>query len=856
MGKPMDFLDQIAQKLHKRELILFVGSGMSAGCYPTWRDLLKELIAAHLHGDDKTEAEEMLAANQYLNAAGVIQLKIGNDLQKRLAQRFEKKPCPDVEARYKLLDNLPFRAIFTTNYDHFLNTVADRAWVTQAEELGDVLDKGRILKLHGDATRPDTMVLTAFDYADAKFNPKLTQLMETAAATSSFLFVGYSMEDEDVLLWLERTAFLGGNNLDGRHFALVDGGKWKANKRALYRKRFGVNIVDAPLADGYPDIAGFLEKLRAAWQELVSAELDWERELYIDPDIKPASAKDAPARSLDAFIKAWIADESKHLLVLLGEFGTGKTWFSNRVYDLTRAHGKRAPKIVRLEEFRQGATAKTIMKRLAGGAALFEESNEKGDFVLILDAFDEMGRAPGDKLNQAFEKLRHLVVGRAKVIITSRKEFFRDEEAERRVFGREAEASDDKVSAKGVEKVEIQLFNAGKIQAALAVRKKPEIFERIRGHKHLKDLASRPVLLNLITEYRGEFNSATRQVDLYEPYIQEMLFRGNRAMYAERRKFAEKLAWEIQQSGAGSIHVDEADQLGRELFQDDFDKNDDLLRSRTLLVRYELSNLTFGHTSFREYLVAKQIAPYLQRDEFRVCKLSDPTIRFIRELWEWKAPCAEEKDGMVFVPSGPFVCGEGDTARVENLTEGVWMDKYPVTNSQYLDFLKTQKKVNPDWIKHEYSRIKKGPKLEDAKYREHPVTGVTWHGAQEYAKFQGKRLPNDLEWEKAARGADGREYPWGDGFDKSKCNTADSGRDDTSAVTEYREGVSPYGCCDMAGNVWEWMENDYEPGEPYKSLRGGSWSDDPQVARCAVRYFDGSGYIIDYAGFRCARTSH
>jgi hypothetical protein len=71
---------------------------------------LKELIAAHLHGDDKTEAEEMLRANHYSNAAGVIQLKVGNDLQKRLALLFKKNRCPEVEARYKLLDNLPFRA--------------------------------------------------------------------------------------------------------------------------------------------------------------------------------------------------------------------------------------------------------------------------------------------------------------------------------------------------------------------------------------------------------------------------------------------------------------------------------------------------------------------------------------------------------------------------------------------------------------------------------------------------------------------------------------------------------------------------------------------------------------------------
>jgi len=325
-------------------------------------------------------------------------------------------------------------------------------------------------------------------------------------------------------------------------------------------------------------------------------------------------------------------------------------------------------------------------------------------------------------------------------------------------------------------------------------------------------------------------------------------------MYAERRKFAEKLAWEIQQSGAGSIHVDQADQFGRDLFRDDFDKNDDLLRSRTLLVRYELNNLTFGHTSFREYLVAKQIAPYLQRDEFKACKLSNPTIRFIRELWQWKAPACQEQDGMVWVPPGPFIYGEGDSARVENLTHGVWMDKYPVTNAQYLDFLKAQKKVNSDWIDPGQSRIKTGPKLEQDRYKNHPVTGVSWYGAQEYAKWKGKRLPHELEWEKAARGPDGREYPWGDGFDHSKCNTDKSGRKGTSPVGGYVGGVSPYGCWDMAGNVWEWMENEYELGKPYTRLRGGSWDDNSERARCAVRYLYVPDYRNDDIGFRCART--
>ncbi len=100
--------------------------------------------------------------------------------------------------------------IATTNYDHFLNALPDYTTLTQTDEnLGDLLDnQGRILKLHGDAARPDAIVLTALDYADAKFNPKLTHIIESAATTYSFHFLGYSMEDEKVLLSLERTAFL------------------------------------------------------------------------------------------------------------------------------------------------------------------------------------------------------------------------------------------------------------------------------------------------------------------------------------------------------------------------------------------------------------------------------------------------------------------------------------------------------------------------------------------------------------------------------------------------------------------------------------------------------------------------
>lgn len=246
---------------------------------------------------------------------------------------------------------------------------------------------------------------------------------------------------------------------------------------------------------------------------------------------------------------------------------------------------------------------------------------------------------------------------------------------------------------------------------------------------------------------------------------------------------------------------------------------------------------------------------------------------------------------MVRIPAGKLLMGSTKEQAAQVIKEGgenwkAWVareqpqhtvelseysiGKYPITNREYQAFVREAKYSPPQGWDGDQFPAEKGS---------HPVVNVSWDDATAYCKWLGEktkknyRLPTEAEWEKAARGEGGRIYPWGNDFDPKKANMSESNIGDTSDVGKFSpQGDSPYGCADMAGNVWEWCndwfsEKEYEgrtgkntknPRGPekgtYRVLRGGSFLVNHWYARCANRFRVSPFDSFYYWGFRVASS--
>jgi formylglycine-generating enzyme len=215
------------------------------------------------------------------------------------------------------------------------------------------------------------------------------------------------------------------------------------------------------------------------------------------------------------------------------------------------------------------------------------------------------------------------------------------------------------------------------------------------------------------------------------------------------------------------------------------------------------------------------------------------------------------KDGaeMLYVPAGEFTMGAGKTEHKVTL-DGFWMYKTPVTVAQYKKFCADTGRKMPNEPQYKWRDTD-------------PMTVVKWDDAAEYAKWAGVSLPTEAQWEKAARGTDGRRYPWGNTWDPSKCiNSAKIQQNGPSPVGSCPGGESPYGLVDMVGNVWQWCADYYtatyfEADKPAKNptgpatgnnrvMRGGGWDfNSIGYFETTLRFDFTPNRAEKYTGFRC-----
>jgi formylglycine-generating enzyme required for sulfatase activity len=236
-------------------------------------------------------------------------------------------------------------------------------------------------------------------------------------------------------------------------------------------------------------------------------------------------------------------------------------------------------------------------------------------------------------------------------------------------------------------------------------------------------------------------------------------------------------------------------------------------------------------------------------------------------FWVHRKPAPEmtSTDGTpaVLIPAGNFVMGDGEESpQQEVYVDAFYLDKHETTLSRYAKFLKATGSVRaPDYW--EDANLESGGEL--------PVVGVDWHDAAAYCRWAGKRLPTEAEWEKSARGTDGRRYPWGNEEPTSaRANFASSSEHPYKGglllIGRHDAGKSPYGAQDLAGNAAEWVADWFaesferadarNPKGPEtgkgKTIRGGGWRDPPDRVNSIRRMYASPDTRSDDIGFRCA----
>jgi len=580
-------------------------------------------------------------------------------------------------------------------------------------------------------------------------------------------------------------------------------------------------------------------------------------------------------KPMDGYVDRWLDDPARNHISILGDYGTGKTSFCRQYAAklgrrwLADPDHHRIPILISLRDYAKAVSLKQLVTDflvnrygIQAGYEAFRRFNADGRLLLLFDGFDEMAqKVDYETTADNFEELARAVEAQSKVLLTCRTPYFRTRaEAEKLLSPRGLEplpeardlperAAIDLTERPNFEIVHLSPFGREDIQQMLRARF-PEVWQgywqRIEDTYNLAELAQRPVLLDMIARSLPHLQPgrALNAAQLYEAYTDLWLARDEEKgrtliTRADKRLFMQELALEMLRREKLSIHYSRLPERVRTHFQlekaAEIDYFEHDIRTCSFLNRDGEGNYRFVHKSFGEFFVAQWLAPRLLDGSAPEMRINEEVRGFVHGLLaeeKWPPPPPPGVvvlEGMVWVPPGPFIMGGeyGFPVQVARVEQGFFIARTPVSNGQYARFVAATGHRPPyHW----------GGKTPPDELRDHPVAYVSWEDAVAYAEWAGLKLPAEQEWEKAARGIDGRIYPWGDEFDPARCNARESGIETTTPVGRYSpDGDSPCGCTDMAGNVWEWTASEWEPGRDARVLRGGAFDYEGWYVRCAAR---------------------
>lgn len=617
-----------------------------------------------------------------------------------------------------------------------------------------------------------------------------------------------------------------------------------------------------------------LNKLKGNWytKEIIANSLRY----YIIPDCQSLdpSGGDEPSKVMgtrqNVFQKIDEALRSPtqfRYIIILADSGMGKSSFLLNYYGKNIHFNKRRLCIALVPLGTSNADDK------------ISSISDKENTVLFLDALDEDANAIIDH-SQRINELVKLTKDFPKVVITCRTQFFpKDEEIPKEALGiiKTGPRPLNEPGFHYFHKLYLSPFNEEQIKRFL--KKRFPIWKKGKRQKaqdlvrRVENLMVRPMLLAYINDLLDKDIGSTYACDAYEELINAWLHREEGIFKEIRseglRKFSDKLAVDLilkrKERRAEKISREDIESLSKEW---NIDMSSWHLSGRSLLNRDAIGNFKFAHRSFMEYLVAKQLFEGSLKIESPL--FTDQIDIFLAEMYK--------KAGMATVPAGKFLYGD---QKIEKLIEKPFLIGLNlVTNEEYGKFKNDNGYlIDSYWTVAGKKWLEKNTEKmpgfwKEAKWNKPslPVVGVTWYEATAYCNWMTEKhgagkylfcLPTEEMWEYAARGTDGREYPWGDKFYKDKCNTSESKKGQTTDVNTYNNGVSPFGCHDMAGNVWEWTKTDYDTENEkddfelneYPVLRGGSWLNTSTNCRCAARHNSKPDYRDTDIGFRCSRIT-